>query len=375
MDDRRVLIIGGGIAGLALGRALARAGIGAEIVERVATWSPSGAGIYIPANGMRALGQLGLDRPLLARRRVNTRRRYLTAEGATSFEIDLTDFWDGTGPCLGVTRADLHDVLLAGAAGVPLRLGVTVDTLKEDTDGVNVVFSDASHGRYDLVVGADGIHSWTRDLLGGDQEIGANLASMSWRFLVACPPGIDCWTLFAGANAMALLVPVGGGRAYCFAAQSSGLPPDRPAELRALFEGFADPVPQVMEQVDGPVHAARIEELRAPVWGRGRTVLIGDAAHGMSPAMAQGAALTVEDALTLAALLRADTDWSAAAERLAGARDRRVTWVLHHTSRQARLLKLPYPLRRRVLRLVGEKLWRRSFAPLRDPVLAMPEAP
>ena len=60
-----------------------------------------------------------------------------------------------------------------------------------------------------------------------------------------------------------------------------------------------------------------------------------------SPAMAQGAALAVEDALTLATLLRTDPDWSAAAERLAAARNRRVAWVMRHTSRQARMLQHP----------------------------------
>jgi 2-polyprenyl-6-methoxyphenol hydroxylase-like FAD-dependent oxidoreductase len=373
-EDRRVLIVGGGVAGLALGRALARAGIAAEVVERAARWSPAGAGIYIPANGMRALGQLGLAEPLISQGRVNTRRRYLTADGTTSFEIDLVDFWDGTGPCLGVTRAALHDVLLAGANGVPIRLGTTVDTLKEDADGVNVVFSDASTERYDLVVGADGIHSWTRDLLGGqDAVVRADLAGASWRFVVTCPDSVDCWTFLAGPAAMMLLVPIGQGRAYCFAALASRRRSSHPpefAQLRDVFRQFADPIPEVtgqLDAVDRP-YFSPLEELRAPVWGGGRTVLIGDAAHGMSPAMAQGAALAVEDALVLAGLLRAEPDWTAVAARLAAARDRRITWVMRHTSRQARLLTLPYPLRRRVLRLVGEKLWRRSFAPLREPI-------
>ena len=371
--DRRVLIVGGGVAGLALGRALARGGMDAEIVERAPTWSPAGAGIYIPANGMRALRQLGLAEPLIARGRVNTRRRYLTADGATSFEIDLVDFWDTTGPCLGVARAALHEVLVAGAEGEPIRLGTTVDTLKEDTDGVSVVFSDASTERYDLVVGADGIHSWTRDLLTGQEAVvRADLAGASWRFVVTCPDSVDCWTLLAGPAAMMLLVPIGQGRAYCFAALGSRRRASRPpefAQLRDVFRQFADPVPQVIGQLDAVdrPYFSPLEELREPVWGHGRTVLIGDAAHGMSPAMAQGAALAVEDALVLAGLLRADHDWTAVARRLAALRGRRVSWVMTHTRRQARMITLPYPLRRRVLRLVGEKLWRRSFAPLREP--------
>jgi 2-polyprenyl-6-methoxyphenol hydroxylase-like FAD-dependent oxidoreductase len=190
---------------------------------------------------------------------------------------------------------------------------------------------------------------------------------------VTCPAGIDCWTLFAGASAMLLLVPIGQGRAYCFAALNGGQQVTQPMtieQFRGMFAHFVAPVREVVGGVDQMrlLYASPIDELRAPVWGSGRTVLIGDAAHGMSPAMAQGAALAVEDALTLAALLRNDTDWSSAPERLAAARDRRVAWVMRHTSRQARMLQLPYPLRRRALRLVGERVWRRSFAPLRAPI-------
>lgn len=370
---RRVLVVGGGIAGLSLVRALQRRGIDTDVVERVATWSPSGAGIYLPANGIRALRQLGLGDQLISRGQVNTRRRYLTAEGKTSFEIDLADFWQETGPCLGVTRADLHDVLLSGVDGAPVRLGTTVDIVKQDASGVWVVFHDGSEEHYDLLVGADGIHSSIRTQLFGPEAVGrADLVSACWRFLTACPATVDCWTLLAGASAYFLVVPTGDDRAYCWAAFSArqrvaGQPAE--AQFRSAFEGFAAPVPQVMRQIDyDQLHYSTIEEVRRPTFGRGRTVLIGDAAHAMPPTMAQGAALAFEDAIVLAELLAADPDWTDVAARLASRRRQRVEWVKEHTSRQSRMLNLPYALRKRAVRLAGETLWRRSFAPLREPV-------
>jgi 2-polyprenyl-6-methoxyphenol hydroxylase-like FAD-dependent oxidoreductase len=84
--------------------------------------------------------------------------------------------------------------------------------------------------------------------------------------------------------------------------------------------------------------------------------------------MAQGAALAFEDAIVLADLLVAAPDWTAVAQRLASRRHRRIMWVKDHMSRQARMLNLPYPVRKVALRMAGEQLWRRSFAPLRDPI-------
>jgi 2-polyprenyl-6-methoxyphenol hydroxylase-like FAD-dependent oxidoreductase len=322
---------------------------------------------------MRALDALGLGEPLIARGRVNRRRRYLTAEGTTSFEIDLVDFWGGTGPCLGVSHTDLQDVLLAGAEGVPVRLGTTVAVLKEDAQGVAVAFDDGSEDRYDLVVGADGIHSSIRTLLLGEQPLGrADLASASWRFLATCPATVDCWTLLAGARALLLMVPIGRGRAYCWAALTARQQvlqrPDHHWFLSA-FEGFADPAPEVLKGVGGPEqpYYSPIEEVSQPVWGLGRTVLVGDASHAMPPTMAQGASLAVEDAIVLTELLDS-RDWADVAARFETRRRPRVEWIKEHTSRQARLLNLPYPLRKLAIRLVGEKLWRRSFSPLRESI-------
>jgi 2-polyprenyl-6-methoxyphenol hydroxylase-like FAD-dependent oxidoreductase len=373
--DKRVLIVGAGIAGLSLARALHQRDIAAEIVERAETRSRLGTGIYIPANGIRALDHLGLAEPLIARGKVNQRRRFLTAEGATSFEIDLVEFWGPGARCLGVGHTDLHDVLLAGVAGGPIRRGTTVDVLKEDAHGVSVVFDDGAEQRFDLVVAADGIRSSIRNLLFGEQHVvgRTDLSSASWRFVTACPSSVDCWTLFTGARAVFLILPIGHGRAYCFAAftarEQVSQRPDH-ARFVSAFKDYADPVPEVLHQLERPdkVYYSPLEEISHPVWGRGRTVLIGDAAHAMPPTMAQGASLAVEDAIVLARLLDTSRNWANMATRLESQRNDRVTWVKQHTDRQSKLLTIPYAARKLAMRTAGEKLWKRSFSPLREPV-------
>lgn len=373
--DNRVLIVGAGIAGLSLARALHQRGIAAEIVERAETRSRLGTGIYIPANGIRALDQLGLAEPLIARGKVNQRRRFLTAEGTTSFEIDLVEFWGPDARCLGVSHTDLHDVLHAGADGVPIRRGTTVDVLKEDAEGVSVVFDNGAEQRFDLVVAADGIHSSVRDLLFGEQHVvgRTDLSSASWRFVTACPSSVDCWTLFTGARAVFLILPIGHGRAYCFAAfharEQVSQRPDH-ARFVSAFNDYADPVPEVLDHLERPdqVYYSPLEEVSRPVWGRGRTVLIGDAAHAMPPTMAQGASLAVEDAIVLSRLLDNSRNWANMAAQLEARRSARVGWVKEHTDRQSKLLTMPYAARKLAMRSIGEKLWKRSFSVLREPV-------
>jgi FAD-dependent urate hydroxylase len=370
--DDRVLIVGAGIAGLTLARALHRRGLDTEIVERADVPPQNGTGIYIPANGVRAFDHLGLAEPLVAKGRINRRRRFLTAEGRRSFEIDLVEFWGPDRPSVGLRHTDLHDVLLSGAGDVPVRRGVTVDHLAPGADGVEVVFDDGSAGRFGLVVGADGLRSSIRRLVGGGPTVTPNdVASASWRFLVPCPDSVDCWTLVTGPEGVFLVLPIGGGLAYCFAglnARARAVDRNDLAGFVSSYADYAAPVPEVLASLDGPdrMYFSPLEDLSGPTWGRGRTVLIGDAAHAMLPSMAQGASMAAEDAIVLADLLAATPDWADAAERLAARRHERVSWVMEHTNRQARLLTLPYALRKAVMRLAGERVWKRSFSPLRD---------
>ena len=154
--------------------------------------------------------------------------------------------------------------------------------------------------------------------------------------------------------------PAGGG-------ERDGDPIGR---LRQRFAGFAAPVPELLRQLDDPnrVHVAPIEQVAATGWGRGAVVLVGDAAHGMSPNMAQGAALAFEDALVLATCLRDLPTVADAVAAFVARRSRRTGWVRTQTYRRDRTRNLPPVLRDLTLRAFGRRIFQSNYRPLLDPI-------
>jgi FAD-dependent urate hydroxylase len=350
---RRVLIVGGGIAGLALARALARDGAAVEVIERDAVPRTAGAGLYLPGNAVRALRALGVEPHGCE----IPRQRFCDHRGRLLCEVDVARLWAGVGPCLALDRSDLHTLLLEAAGDVPIRRGLTVERIA----GQAVELSDGSGDDYDLVVGADGIHSSVRALAFGAGAapraaasprglVTASLGQTGRRFLAPRPAEVTTWSVMLARDATFLTMPVDEERAYCYWDGASA-------------EGFADPAPALLAGA-GEIHVAAIEEVALDTWVRDRVVLIGDAAHATSPNMAQGAAMAIEDALVLAAALREIASVPDALAAFESARRPRTDWVREQTHRRDRTRTLPPAVRNGVLRLAGRRIFRANYRPL-----------
>jgi 2-polyprenyl-6-methoxyphenol hydroxylase-like FAD-dependent oxidoreductase len=367
----RVLVAGGGIAGLAVRRALQQRGIPSLTLERRGEQADAGLAINLPGNAVRALSQFGLLDLLRAVGAPVRRREYRTERGRLLFAVDETAFW-GTeaGPhCL--RRADLLRLLEDDLAPDDIRRGIAIATFRQDAQGVTAELADDSTERGELLVGADGVHSAVRCSLFGEQALGAAmLASQSWRFMTP-NPGIEAWTLWAGAGALFLLIPVDRGEAYGWASVSAGRERGSdPAAIRGAFTPFPrlvrDTLDAVLSRPDAVYHSP-LEEVRIPTWTRDRVVLLGDAAHATAPVWAQGAALALEDSQVLARLLAERTDWNHVGPDFERLRRPRVAHVQSMTDRLSRTARLPDWARNVLLPVIGPRSYRATYDPLRTP--------
>ena len=156
-------MVGAGIAGLAAARTLHEWGASVEVIDRQPTPPLEGTGIFLPGNSVRALGTLGLGDEVAERANCIRQQRTLDHRGRTLFEVETDELWQGVAPCLALSRADLHRTLLAGVGDVPVRWGESLEAVAFDDIGVTVTVG-GTPTRYDLVLGADGVHSTVRQL-------------------------------------------------------------------------------------------------------------------------------------------------------------------------------------------------------------------
>ena len=364
----RILIVGGGIAGLTLARALHRRGFQAELVERSPSWQATGAAIQLHANGLRVLHALGLGQAVEQAGVVVRHWLFCDQRGEVLVDLDLEDLWGEVGPCpdIAIDRPRLHQILVAGAAAVPCRLGTAVASLSQDGKRVQVGFSDGSSSDYDLVVGADGTSSTVRQLLMGPLPLGYS-GAMYWRSLVPMRPPDPTnfrWLLGEGCSFGVTPLP-GEGPTNVFG--EVWMPrlhdplPERMARLRQRFAGFGWHVPAALAALshDEQVLCNPAEEVKLDRWHHGHVVLIGDAAHAGAPTMAQAGIMGMEDAFVLAEVLRSAETVEQALDRYETKRRPRATWVQQqsHTIQESILNILAFRER-------GLQLMRDSFAPL-----------
>jgi 2-polyprenyl-6-methoxyphenol hydroxylase-like FAD-dependent oxidoreductase len=250
-------------------------------------------------------------------------------------------------------------------------MGRLVRQLSQHDNTVTVEFGDATANCYDLVIGADGIHSTVRQLAVGVCHV-RPVGQLAWRFVTECPPDVTTWTVLLRRNVAFLAVPIGRGRVYCYCdapertLRSRG--DDVKGTLVELLTGFAGPVPEILDTLEpgDAVHVAPIEEVTLDRWSRGSVLLVGDAAHATSPNMAEGAAMALEDGLVLAECLTSEGDVAQAAARFQARRRPRTQWVHAQTHRRDRTRNLPAAFRNLVLRRWGRDIFHANYRPLLD---------
>jgi 2-polyprenyl-6-methoxyphenol hydroxylase-like FAD-dependent oxidoreductase len=302
-----VVVAGAGIGGLTLAIALRRRGARVRVFERANHLGAVGAGIGLPANGVKALQTLGLGESVTRAGMIVRRAAILDARGRPlGAEVDLTSVYQEIGASLvALHRARLHALLLDALGSGVVTTGAHVVSFEQTADVVHVALMTGERVEAKLLVGADGLHSNVRaQVVGNDPPVYSGYTS--WRGVtpanaVTVPARTtESW----GRGERFGIVPIGFGEIYWFAVADA--PPNRRdtdvrGELMARFGSWHEPVAAIIEATP-PERIMRTDIYdRAPIerWHSGRVVLLGDAAHPMTPNLGQGAGQAIEDAVVL----------------------------------------------------------------------------
>ncbi|MGB3911139.1 MAG: FAD-dependent monooxygenase [Pseudolysinimonas sp.] len=313
---QRVAIAGAGIAGLASAILLAEDGVEVDVYEIKPELSALGSGITLQGNALRSFARLGIWDEVQAKC-WSSDRLGLRAPGPDAPVIAVIPDAKTGGPdfpaAAGMYRPDLAQIMLdrATSLGARVHYGIVVDALTQDADGVDLTLSDGSTARVDLLIGADGLNSAVRTMIGIDvkpEPTGMGI----WRAFVPRPKEVTHTDLYYGGPMyIAGYCPTSDAMMYAYLVEDkqdrTAVTPEQAIEImRESSRAYGGPWEQIRESLgaDSRVNYTWFtSHLIDGPWNRGRVVLIGDAAHSCPPTIAQGGAQAAEDALVLCDIL------------------------------------------------------------------------
>ncbi|MFJ3445746.1 FAD-dependent oxidoreductase [Streptomyces sp. NPDC086081] len=320
-QPHKILVIGGGAAGNAVTILLRRAGCTVHLVEAKDDWNATaGSGITLQGNALRVLRELGVWEQVQASG-FGFGSVGITAPDGTVLHVqdDLRTGGDDLPATVGMQRPRLQQILIDAvrASGAAVQLGTTAEIVRQDADGVCVRLSNGTEDRYDLVVAADGLGSTTRAAIGiTDKPEPTGMAI--WRIAAPRPAGVTRTDLAYGGPAyIAGYCPTSDTTLYAYVVEANrdraSIPTESYAdEMRRLTRHYGGFWPEITAHITDPAKVNYTWFDRMLVedsWHRGRVVLVGDAAHCCPPTLAQGAAMSLEDAWVLAQFLTGGDAW------------------------------------------------------------------
>jgi 2-polyprenyl-6-methoxyphenol hydroxylase-like FAD-dependent oxidoreductase len=320
--NKNALIVGGGPAGLCAATVLCKRGIDVEIAEINADLRPLGSGLSMMGPTLRALRMV--DEEALERcideGFGHHALSFGTVDGQIVQRVELPraagpEYPGGCGTMRPVFWGMLAEI--AEKAGAQIRLSTTITAIESGANNVNVTFSDGSSAEYDLVVGADGLHSKVRDLAFPDVPQPFFTGQTVWRVTLPRADEIsDGIAMYYGPRNKVGCSPVSDDEMYIFVVENTPeitRPPQEewPAVVQALLAEYSGVIAWVRERVTDPGRIDRrpLHAILVPApWYREHVLLIGDAVHAATPQLAMGAGIAIEDAVVLGDALGSHPD-------------------------------------------------------------------
>lgn len=327
-----VLVIGGGVAGSVFALFLKRAGISCSVYEAYPYTENVGGGLNIAPNGMSVLAELGLAEPLIAR---GTPTRDFVFQSYRGRQLARFRFGDPKRygqPAVSMLRATLYQEVVRASrqAGIETHYEKRLVSIEESSSGVTAKFADGTSADGALLVGADGVQSAVRKYLlpsGPSASYVGVVATGGFPAVTNIPSarpndtadmfytfGPQGFFGYSGGNAGEFMWWVNLPRKHEYSADElhKFQWSDVQKELLDRFKGYPKPVEDLISATTDPLRLNIYDVQSLPRWHRGRVVLIGDAAHAVSPNAGQGASMALEDAEYLAKLLRDCDDYKQA---------------------------------------------------------------
>jgi len=332
-SNPEILVVGGGIGGLAAALAITRAGRQVRVLERAHQFGEIGAGIQLAPNATRILGQLGLLRQACDVGVLP--RRLVLADAINGHELtalDLTDFPDRYGgPYIVLHRSDLLEILLSGCAraGVGLEPDAQVTEFRDDGGSVHVSCADGRTFAGSAAIGADGLRSRARALFSDDEPICSGYVAYRGAVpmdQVARHADLRDVVAWIGPGLHLVQYPLRSGQMYnqvaVFRSDAFGCGEadwGNPEELEQRFSACCPHVRESTPLLGRDNRWPMYDRLPIPTWVKGRIGLLGDAAHPMLQYLAQGGCQAIEDAATLALTLERTDDAAGGGEDMESA--------------------------------------------------------
>ncbi|MCF3594704.1 FAD-dependent monooxygenase [Rhodobacteraceae bacterium LMO-12] len=354
LNGLRAIVIGAGIGGLGVARALALRGAHVKVIEQAPEIGEVGAGLQMSPNAMAVLRGLGLDQALESGGAVRAQGVVLKDyRGSDVARLDLTRLADQR--YYFIHRADLIAVLEQGAreAGVEFELGTRIDWVADAHNGDEPTGHIAGGGerRADLIIGADGLQSRVRPVLNGSEEPFFT-GQVAWRALIPNPagrgpeahvhmgPGRHLVSYPLRDSTLLNIVAVQEQRGWVKEGWNLR---DDPDNLRKAFADFGPEVQAMLAEVEETYLWGLFRHPVATHWHGQGVALLGDAAHPTLPFMAQGAAMALEDAWVLADSLAGAENIPAGLARYQERRRQRAERVINASTDNAWKYHLKFP--------------------------------
>lgn len=335
-----LLVVGGGIGGMAAAIALTRVGCEVEIVELDPQWRALGAGLTLNGGALRALSQLGMMENVLTAGYSSTGPvRAFDSHGTVVSEGPTDPIFDAGIPNMGgILRPKFHQVMREAviASGIPVRAGVSINRLEERADHVQVTTNDGREAPYALVIGADGLYSTTRSLIFPEATKPRFTGQGCWRAVVPRPKDVTATIVYFGETAKVGFNPISEEEMYVYLLESQPGNPWIPQsewvdQMRKKLEPFHGHLGEIRDGLGAhsQINYRPLEVIMLPSpWYAGHVLLIGDAAHATTPHVGYGAGLAIEDAVVLGELVASGADTPAILDQFMQRRYERCRTIL-----------------------------------------------